>query len=152
MYQKHGYSDTPTYRCWTSMRNRCFNRRNIAFHLYGGRGIKVCRRWSKFENFLFDMGEKPIGLSLDRIDNNAGYSPENCKWSTVKEQQTNRTISRNIEFNGKKMCSIDWARSLGITLFALTERLRKWPLEKALTHPRINRGPMPSFNSRRTSP
>ena len=82
---------TPEYRAWRSMKQRCYNPENKFFYRYGGRGIKVCKRWHKSENFLADMGKKPApNLSLERINNNKGYSPANCKWATQKEQIANR--------------------------------------------------------------
>ena len=81
-----------TYYSWSSMKQRCANQNTPRYKDYGGRGIRVCNRWLKFENFLEDMGEKPEGyrISIDRIDNDGNYEPNNCKWSTPKEQASNR--------------------------------------------------------------
>lgn len=90
----HGHSTlgrrTRTYRSWESMRERCSNPNSVAWEYYGGRGISVCERWDSFENFLADMGERPEGMSLDRIDTNGGYYPDNCRWATAKVQMNNR--------------------------------------------------------------
>lgn len=86
----HGKTDTPTYYTWSAMIQRCGNPKNPSYCWYGARGIKVCRRWLKFENFLADMGEKPSGTSIDRVNNNKGYSPGNCRWATPKEQTNNQ--------------------------------------------------------------
>lgn len=89
-----GLSATPEYRAWRSMGHRCNNPRDASYSRYGGRGIKVCGRWKKFENFLEDMGARPrVGYSLERKNNSLGYSPSNCVWATAKEQMRNRGVS-----------------------------------------------------------
>lgn len=90
MSRKHGRSGTPTWQSWNSMRRRCGDPKRWNFKYYGGRGIKVCERWQKFENFLADMGERPAGSTLDRIDNERDYEPSNCRWLPRSQQSANR--------------------------------------------------------------
>jgi len=90
-HKRHGMSNTPTWISWSGMHKRCNGVHTTARNRYYSRGIKVCKRWGKFENFLNDMGERPIGKTLDRKDNDKGYSPDNCKWSTVLEQNRNHS-------------------------------------------------------------
>lgn len=92
--KSHGMYKTPTYNSWVSMKVRCNRKKNDNYHRYGGRGIKVCERWMVFENFFADMGERPEGMTLDRIDNDGNYEQSNCKWSTKQEQRINQNDIR----------------------------------------------------------
>jgi hypothetical protein len=119
------------------MLRRCTTPTNPSYPSYGGRGVKVCDRWKdSFENFLADMGPRPEGCSLDRIDNDGNYTPENCRWSTRREQNRNTQRTRMLTHpvTGVTRCLKDWARTLGITHSTLRERLaRGWTLDRALT-------------------
>ena len=97
VHTRHGMSKSLIYQIWAGMRARC-NNNNMRNRYHAGRGIKVCERWQKLENFLADMGERPPGKSLDRIDNNGDYSKENCQWRTPKEQMNNRSVKRISDF------------------------------------------------------
>lgn len=97
----------PVYNVWSSMKDRCLNPRFKQWAGYGGRGISVCDRWLSYELFELDMGPRPAGYSLDRIDNNLGYSPENCRWADKKTQQRNRRCAVFVEIEGKSYRVID---------------------------------------------
>ena len=132
----HGFADTPIYRSWQSMKRRCYKITARRYKDYGGRGIRVCKHWMKFENFLRDMGPKPTGMTLERIDNNKGYYPSNCKWASYKEQARNRRRkTRLITFKGRTQCLLDWAAEVGIKPTTLYARLflHKWPISEAMT-------------------
>lgn len=93
---RHGYNGTPTYVTYTAMKGRCLNPNFSVYHHYGGRGIKICDRWlSSFENFLEDMGERPEGMTLERIDTEGNYEPDNCTWATKFEQARNHRMLKN---------------------------------------------------------
>jgi hypothetical protein len=135
--RRHGMTRTPTYRSWLSMRSRCLNPRNARFKTHGARGITVCDRWRvSFEAFLADMGERPgLEYSLDRIDNDGPYSPENCRWATPCEQQRNRRSNRRITFQGRTATLAEWGELTGIRAATIATRLRRlrWPVAAALT-------------------
>jgi hypothetical protein len=118
------------------MKRRCENPRSHAYGDYGGRGIKVCDRWKTFENFISDMGERPEGMTLERIDVNGNYTPENCRWATTLEQNGNRRTRRLLTLRGKTQSMTEWARETGIDVNVINARLRRgWSDEKTLTTP-----------------
>lgn len=122
------------------MKQRCENPNNKWFHRYGGRGIKICERWKDFAAFYEDMGAKPEGLSLDRIDNSGDYCAENCKWASVKEQIRNRDVTPRIEYQGRMLSVAEVAEMTGIKRKVLLSRIRKgWPMEEALSKKRFGR-------------
>lgn len=91
----HGLTKTPEYKTWLNIRDRCYNPENTSYKYYGGRGIRVCKRWrNSFEDFLADMGKRPKGLSIERKNTNGNYTPDNCCWATAKEQANNRRNNR----------------------------------------------------------
>lgn len=133
---KHGHSKnfgTPTYVTWLRMWNRCRNKNERNYKYYGGRGIVVCSRWKDYRNFLFDMGERPVGRTLDRINNDGNYGPENCRWATASEQLSNRRTVKIIEINGRKQTATAWSKEFGLKLSTVCRRLREgWPVERLL--------------------
>lgn len=131
---------TLEYRTWIGMLQRCANARCKSYRNYGGRGITVCGRWFKFENFLADMGECPPNHTLERINNDLGYSPENCRWATRREQGRNKRSNRLIAFNDQSYCLAKWAELIGINRETLQYRLNKWTIERALSEP-VGRAP-----------
>lgn len=137
------------YRILTGIKDRCLNKKSKYYSRYGGRGIKVCDRWTgKYgaTNFIKDMGPRPnSGYSIERIDNNGDYCPENCKWGTWDEQENNRRINVYYEYNGKKLTLRQWARELGISFSTLCNRRYKRhllppelfsPIDKRYSRPR----------------
>lgn len=123
---KHGGCGTATYRVWRSMISRCYEPVNTSYKYYGGRGIKVCARWrSSFAAFLKDMGERPAGKEIDRIDNNGNYEPRNCRWATRKQQNRNTRHNHNVTHNGKTQPVSAWAEELGVSRKVIYGRLRR---------------------------
>jgi len=104
--RKHGKAYTRAYTCWGSMKKRCENTNSVDYFKYGARGIKVCQRWQKFENFYEDMGDPPNGYSIERIDNDKGYFPENCKWATMKEQSQNRRTPQQVKEDAERLVPV----------------------------------------------
>lgn len=129
---------SPEYRCWSGVVQRCTNPKSRAFKDYGGRGITICRRWLKFDNFLIDMGSRPIVKNtLERIDNNKGYRKSNCCWATRQEQMWNIRTNRTFEYEGQTKCVGEWAKIVGISPGTLHSRVfaKGWPPKRAMTTP-----------------
>ena len=131
----HGMTKSPEYVAWHDMKNRCYLKSNKQYKDYGGRGIKVCAEWrDSFEQFFADMGCRPDGHSIDRIDNSRGYDKYNCRWATRRQQDVNRSNSRVLDFNGKQQTVVEWAEELKNP--QLRNRLhRGWSVHRALTTP-----------------
>lgn len=139
---KHGHKGSgqvsKEYTCWQNMKSRCDNPLDKSYKYYGGRGIIICERWrDSFENFYNDLGEMPQGHTLDRIDNDGPYSPENCRWATIDEQGYNKRSNRLITFNGETKALTQWAKILKINVTTLWNRLYtyNWGVEKAFSVP-----------------
>lgn len=135
---KHGHTVggilSKTYTIWMGMLQRCFNSKSRYYYCYGKRGITVCKRWKKFENFLKDMGETPIYLQLDRIKNDKNYCKSNCRWVTRKEQQRNKRTNHLISYNNKQQCLSAWAEETGICAGTLLKRIKLgWSTKRVLT-------------------
>lgn len=133
----HGLSKTRLHIIWHSMLGRCKYEYTNSYNNYGGKGIKVCEEWEKdfmnFYNWAMSNGYQE-NLTLDRIDNNKDYSPENCKWSTKIEQANNRKTNKYLEFKGKIKTRAQWCREYGISQTTLYDRLKRgWTIEQALT-------------------
>lgn len=130
----HGMSKTQTYKSWSAMKDRCYQKSHKEYQRYGARGITVCKRWrDSFEYFFKDMGERPPGHSIDRININKGYSPSNCIWSTSEQQANNRRNNRIIKFESEVMTLARWAKKTGIKYGTLHSRLKMgWSVDRAL--------------------
>lgn len=139
----HNMSNTRLYAIWSDMKHRCLNENNIRYKRYGGRGISVCEEWLEFKNFYEwakSSGYKDE-LTLDRVDNNKGYSPRNCKWSTQKEQAWNRSTTFKVERNGVSKSLREWCRLENVPFNMVYRRLRRgWDIEDALRIPPIPKG------------
>lgn len=132
----HGGSGTRTHRIWKNVWTRCTNPRVKSYKDYGGRGIKVCARWRSFAAFFEDMGECPPKMSIDRIDNDKGYEPGNCRWATKKVQANNTRSNRRYTLNGRTQTVSQWAEEIGIPYNCLLYRhMNGWDAETALTTP-----------------
>ncbi len=142
-HYKHGMTDTRLFKIWEGMLDRCNRPKHRYFNDYGGRGISVCDEWKEFVHFYewaVDAGYSDE-LSLDRKDYDKGYSPDNCRWATMREQQNNRRSNHKVEYNGETRNLSEWADSLGIRRTTLRQRLKSgWPVERALFTPVRKRG------------
>lgn len=135
--RSHGMTGSPEYGIWCTMRNRCEDPAVEKYSQYGGRGIKVCGRWQKFENFIADMGERPSTKhSIERINNDGDYEPSNCRWATAQEQSYNKTTTRYLDYKGRKITTLEASRIAGIPKATIFARLYNgWPVERAVEEP-----------------
>lgn len=136
MYARHNKCNTRLYSIWTSMKTRCYNSNHEAYARYGGRGIAVCDEWRNdfmsFYNWALSHGYNDT-LTIDRIDNNKGYEPNNCRWTTRKQQSRNLRNNKNITINGETRCLTEWCNILGLNYYTVWERLNYgWSVKKAL--------------------
>jgi hypothetical protein len=125
------------YSIWADMRARCRRQTHQAFARYGGRGIAVCDRWQTFALFLEDMGERPEGMSLDRIDNDGPYSPDNCRWASRQVQNSNRRNCILVDHGAERLTLREYCRREGLQYRHIVKRIqdRGWPVDAALTIP-----------------
>ena len=132
---------SPTYMSWVGMKRRCDDEEHDNYESYGGRGITYQDGWEDFTNFLADMGERPVGTTLDRIDPNGDYSKSNCRWADASVQANNKRNSVHITYKGVTKHLNDWSYITGIPYQTLWNRINRmqWPLDKAFNHPVLDR-------------
>lgn len=133
--RSHSKSHTVEYKAWAAMKARCQNERHADWRKYGGRGIKVCERWQSFENFYADMGSRPSGGALDRIDNDKGYEPGNCRWTSYTQNNRNRRSNVNVTINGVTKCLGEWAKDVGLWPSTIRGRLKRGESGEQLLRP-----------------
>ena len=133
----HGASKTALYRLWVMMKQRCTNPKSSGFPHYGGRGISVCKRWvNSFTDFATDVGPRPYGFTLERINNNGNYEPGNVRWASRAEQAANTRKNVFVEWQGERLYLAEAARRAGISIEALHGRVRLgWTVDKIMTTP-----------------
>lgn len=139
---RHGHAAGPrgagvrslTYNAWRAMKGRCTQPKDGGYAKYGAVGVVLCEAWDRFDAFLRDMGERPSAAhTIERLDNSKGYSPENCRWATRKEQARNRRSNRILALGGVEMPIAAWAEHLGMPAHRISTRLRRgWSVERAL--------------------
>ena len=132
----HGMTNTSEFNIWLGIRKRCRSKNDKYYSRYGGRGIDVCDSWfNSFEAFYADMGPRPQGLSIDRVDNSKGYNPSNCRWASIRQQQRNKRSNNMVTHNGERLCLTEWSERTGIRKDTLRLRIFKygWSINSALT-------------------
>ena len=145
IHKTHGETNTKLFHIWGGIKSRCKNPNMNNYHDYGGKGVSICEEWDNsfeaFRDWSYENGYKD-GLTIDRIDSNGNYCPENCRWATVKEQNRNRKSNKLITYNGETHCIADWADILGINYDVLQHRISvaKMPIKKAFEMPYLGRG------------
>lgn len=135
--RRHGCSRTPIYQIWQGIKERCYNTKKASYADYGGRGIKMCDRWQLFDNFLADMGLPPSpDHSIDRIDNDGDYTPDNCRWATLFQQSINKRTTIFVEFRGERMALLEWCKRYDFPYQAAHHKIheRKQDIEVVFNH------------------
>lgn len=122
---KHGASHTRVHGLWSNMKARCYRPSSSGYKRYNGRGITVCDRWMVFTNFLADMGEPPEGMTIERIDNDGPYSPDNCRWATRKEQANNTSANVYATIDGETKSAGEWSAEYGLPRKLLRDRVHR---------------------------
>ena len=147
-----GEQQSPEYRAWADMKNRCDNPNVKNYKYYGARGITYCDRWKLFENFIADIGARPSSKhSLGRKENNGPYSPENCRWEIREEQDNNRRDNVHLEYNGEQLTLAQWARYLGMSRNTINGRWRRgWSIQQIVEGVAPCGRKLPPKNSRRS--
>lgn len=137
----HGMHNSAEYRAWVHMKERCLNPKTKHFHRYGGRGITLAHEWLDFSTFLTDMGRRPEGCWLERVNNDGPYSKENCLWATTSEQARNRSSNIKLTYNKRTQIVSDWARETGLAATTICRRLFRlgWTVRQALETPPYKR-------------
>jgi len=132
--KRHGMSESPEYTVWLGMRGRVLRKTDKRYGSYGGRGIKICKRWDLFENFYKDMGARPAGFTLERINNNGDYKPSNCRWASWEDQR--RNTRKSLVHKGET--AAEASRRLGMNSGEVSHRIKRgWSIEKAFTTPKV---------------
>lgn len=138
---KHGvWYDTKSYRSWCRMRQRCNNKNCRDYRWYGAKGIRVCKRWDEYLNFIVDMGEPPTRYhTIDRINSKKNYCKSNCRWVTQSEQVRNCSSNIRLTYKGKTLILSEWAKELGLSEGMIRQRIKKlkWSTKRALSTPKI---------------
>lgn len=137
-YRSKHYKYRSEHQVWRNMKVRCYSDKSPWYEHYKAKGIKICPRWTKFENFLADMGPKPSPeYELDRKNGSLGYNPNNCRWATKREQHQNTTQNRNFTIDGETKCMAEWARIYGVPPGLVNKRVNRsgWSIVDALTQP-----------------
>lgn len=139
-YRRVAEGRTPTKITWTGMKQRCSNPKSPDYYRYGGRGITFDERWREYKNFLADMGERPKGMTLDRIDVNGNYTKRNCRWADAKTQCNNTRANLYISYSGQNKTATEWSRITGLSMRCIAYRVRAgWSVKDTLTKPPQNR-------------
>lgn len=139
---RHGKAKTRVYQIWRGIKSRCLNPNVKQYQDYGGRGISVCERWMIFDNFYADMGEPPAEMSIERINNDDGYHPGNCKWATRTEQGRNQRRNRIIAVDGVSMTMTEWGERVGLKPATIWLRIEKgWSERDAVLTPKLKQLP-----------